>query len=376
MSGATAVRPVPELDRDAATDVGDGRATIVEQVRHALYDNGPYVLLVGVYAISAAFILPAIGREIPYSLRGLYPTPVILTGLYVALTLLLAIVVDVFAARRRPFDALTWRNLGERWLGTRRIVGTVIVLVTLPILLNVLAGYRLALTDVKPFTYDELFMTWDRWLHFGRHPWEWLQPVIGHPAVSVFIDRGYLYGWILMMWGCTIWMAVHGPEPLRLQYFFAFAASWVLLGTIAAIAFSSAGPVYYGRVTGLPDPYVPLIEYLGAVNTQTPLGAVDDHERLWLTYRTWGGITAMPSMHMAITTVVVLTVIRAARWLAVVAVPMWVLMMVGSIHLGWHYAIDGYAAGLAAAAIWLGSGRFARWWLERRPEVEPAAHAG
>jgi hypothetical protein len=44
-----------------------------------------------------------------------------------------------------------------------------------------------------------------------------------------------------------------------------------------------------------------------------------------------------------------------------------VIILVGSIHLGWHYAVDGYVATLGAAAIWLLSG-----WLSNK--VVEAAH--
>ena len=360
----------PAAERSAHTVAPSAPApSVAAQVRHALYDSGPYVLLVGAYVLASTFILPLYGRTIPYTLGETLPTPAILTALYLAGTFLFAIVVDVFAARRPPFELDTWSGLWRRRLGTRRIVGAVIIVLTLPVLLNAMAGYRLALTDIKPFAYDELFMAWDRALHFGRHPWEWIQPLVGHPAVTRFIDMGYLTGWILMMWGCNIWLAVHGREPLRLQYFLSFAGCWILLGSLGAILMSSAGPVYFGRVTGLADPYTPLIEYLNSIDAVTPLVAVEHHESLWLRYRTWGGITAMPSMHIAITTVVALALIRTRAWLAVVALPLWLFMMVASIHLGWHYAIDGYASALGAVAIWYGSGRIARWWLGR------AAHA-
>lgn len=349
--------------------------SVVSRARTALYENGPYVFLIGAYVLASMLILPWYGRRIPYTLGQTLPTPAILLAFYLAVTFLVAIVVDVFAARRPPFSLDTWRGMIRRRLGIRRIVGAVIVVLTLPVLLNAMAGFRLALTDIKPFTYDELFMVWDRVLHLGRHPWEWLQPLIGHPEITRFIDLGYLNGWILMMWGCNLWQAVHGKEPLRLQYFLSFAACWILLGSLAAVLLSSAGPVYYGRVTGLADPYLPLIDYLNSVDAVTPLVAVEHHEQLWLRYRTWGGITAMPSMHIAITTIVALVLIRHRAWLAVVAVPLWLFMMIASVHLGWHYAIDGYASAIGAGSIWYLSGRISRWWLSRRPGLLPDSKA-
>jgi hypothetical protein len=32
-------------------------------------------------------------------------------------------------------------------------------------------------------------------------------------------------------------------------------------------------------------------------------------------------------------------------------------IMIGSVHLGWHYAIDGYVGGLVATALWYATGR-------------------
>lgn len=340
----------------------------LSEARRALYANAPHVVLVAFYVLASAFVLPAIGHRLPYSFVAIYRMPVLLAFLYLAGTFLIAIGVDVLWARRSPGELSTWRLVFERWFGTRRMVGTAIVLVALPALLNVMVGYRQAMTMVKPFTYDPPFMELDRWLHFGRHPWELLQPLLGHPAVTVLIDRGYVYGWFSLLWATTIWQTVHGREPIRLQYLLSFAASWILLGTVAAIALSSAGPVYFGRVTGLADPYAPLMAYLTSVDAETPLWALANQERLWETYRSWGGITAMPSMHLTITTVAALAAVRTHRWLAVVVGPLWLLMLLGSVHLGWHYAIDSYAGIVAAVMIWYGTGRFARRWIDRQPE--------
>lgn len=348
-----------ETSRLSPRSDGSGTAGAVSR---ALRENAPYVAAVAAYVIPGAIVLGLLGHPVPYSVQEIYRQPVVLTGVYLAGLLFWAIARDVVLARRDPWAKATWKALFERRLGWRRATGTLIVLATLPAVLDVMLGFRQSLTFIKPFTYDVAFMHLDAALHGGVQPWRLLQPVLGHPLMTVIVDRTYVYAWFLFMWTGTIWQAVHGREPVRLQFLLSFVLSWALLGTVAAVSLSSAGPAFFGNVASGPDPYVPLMAYLHSVNDWVPLHALANQERLWQTYRHWGGITAMPSMHLAITTIVALTAIRSHRRLAWIAVPWWLMMMLGSIHLGWHYAIDSYAGTLAAAAIWWLCGRFSNRW--------------
>lgn len=69
-----------------------------------------------------------------------------------------------------------------------------------------------------------------------------------------------------------------------------------------------------------------------------------------------GGVSAMPSLHVAMVTVTAYWLWRAARWTALVTVPWVLLVWTSTVLLGWHYALDG-AGGivLAAASAWLAS---------------------
>ena len=83
-----------------------------------------------------------------------------------------------------------------------------------------------------------------------------------------------------------------------------------------------------------------------------------------------GGISAMPSVHNALSVLFALAawkVYRPLGWaFAAYAVAIWI----GSIHLGWHYGLDGIVAAILTYAIWVGAGRLADR-LER-----PLLHAG
>ena len=341
-------------------------------VRRSLYRHTPFLVVVAVYVTGGYLILRFNELPIPYTISDTYRWPLTLTISYLLTTFLIAVVRDVLLARRRPGSRASWDYVFSRWLGTRRLVDTLLVLSVLPALLAVMYGFRLSLTAFEPFRLDDFFMRADLFLHAGAHPWELLQPVVGHPAVTRLIDGFYVYGWFAALWLGVIWQTVHGREPVRSQFMLTFALAWIVLGTGMAIAMSSAGPVYYGRVTGLTDPYEPLMTYLYAVDASTPLWAVANQQRLWASYTEWGGITAMPSMHLAIVTAVILAGVRTHRWLVYGLAPFGLIILVGSIHLGWHYAVDSYVGILATALIWWCSGRFLGFWEARRPEFREA----
>ena len=74
-----------------------------------------------------------------------------------------------------------------------------------------------------------------------------------------------------------------------------------------------------------------------------------------------------------------LAVLVAGSWLLT---GFCILIMIGSVHLGWHYAIDGYVSVLAVIAIWKAVGWALRfhpsfaWTKDGRAEAEiPAAAA-
>ena len=73
-----------------------------------------------------------------------------------------------------------------------------------------------------------------------------------------------------------------------------------------------------------------------------------------------GGISAMPSMHVAIVTLNLCLYTGVNRWLAIPTGAYAVLVLIGSVHFGWHYAIDGYVSIAAVLALWWLAGRLAR----------------
>src|SRR5690606_16080164 len=64
------------------------------------------------------------------------------------------------------------------------------------------------------------------------------------------------------------------------------------------------------------------------------------------------GISAMPSMHLAIATLNALLFLRLSRVAGLVTLVYLATTLFGSVYLGWHYAVDGYVSIVAVILLW------------------------
>lgn len=251
--------------------------------------------------------------------------------------------------------------------------------VALPIVMVGLIGS--AYTSVKgmipllhPFAFDVSFAEIDRALHFGMDPWQLTHAVFGSNGATVGINFVYNL-WFLVSWGFLLWQILNLGQPReRMRFLLSFAMIWALLGSLGGVLLSSAGPVYYGYVTGLESPFAALMERLYAISADleaaggTKIGALRVQEWLWGTYQdgateVGSGISAMPSMHVAMAVLVALSGRHVGKFVGRVLILYAVLIQIGSVHLGWHYAIDGYASAILTIVIWKLTGAIVARWM-------------
>ncbi len=220
-----------------------------------------------------------------------------------------------------------------------------------------------AIPAINPFSWDQTFMAWDRMLHLGTDPWVILQPLLGYDSVTFAINMAYNF-WFVALFSAWFWFGFQRQAgELRARFFLSYMLAWWIGGGLLAVLFSSAGPVYYDELGLSPNPYTGLFAYLNDADTRIPLWFLDTQQMLWDGYI--GkipalGISAMPSMHNASAVLFALAFAQVSkplgRFFAVYAV----VILVGSVHLGWHYAVDGYAGILIAAFSWWAAGHLAR----------------
>lgn len=261
---------------------------------------------------------------------------------------------------RVPKDqsAFLWiaRDWRARFLTLRRVGGFFIVHLTLPWFSSAFGSLKLLIPVIKPFSWDERFYRLDRAVHVGQDPWRLLQIVFGHPYATVGFNVAYNI-WMIVLLSMIVWQSCSARRRVRFRFFMTFLLMWVFPGTILATLFSSAGPCYYAQVVAGPSPYAAQMTYLQGVHDSLVLWALDTQATLWEAYATGvvttvSGISAMPSMHVGAATLFALTGWATHRKLGIALTIFAVLIQLGSVHLAWHYAIDGYAGAASVLAIW------------------------
>ena len=179
---------------------------------------------------------------------------------------------------------------------------------------------------------------------FGRDPWplfraDWLMPV---------------YGYVYLLWFPLTFVTLglvafskrdHGPLVL------AFLATLVIGGTMGQYILPSAGPIFFERI-GLGPRFAELV-----ATNHFSFNRVSDY--LWLHYQARDaaigtGISAMPSVHVALATWTACAWYRMWRPAALPAALYALGIWAASIASGWHYSTDG----LAGVAIALGCFRY------------------
>jgi membrane-associated phospholipid phosphatase len=144
---------------------------------------------------------------------------------------------------------------------------------------------------------------------------------------------------------------------VRSRYLFAFMLLWIVVGNVLAGLFLSAGPAFYGLVTGDVGRFADQLAFLArgdgvahsAATYQNYLWNLHDSGETGLA----SGISAFPSVHVGLISLNAFFLYGYRRRLGIAAFCYVLFVGVSSVYLAWHYAIDGYVAFAAAGLIYL-----------------------
>ncbi len=334
--------------------------------------NAALLLIIAAYTLCVLVLGRIFKFDVHLGIYGeplyvLVPGSLMLALLFACLTVLLKHRPPRPIAFIRNRIALDWK------IGERALLGLP-VFFAMSIMFSAFTSFKLAISRIVLFYADPYAAALDRLLH-GTDPWRLLHPLVGFPIATTAIN--FLYNlWFFVMY-VVLALAIFGVsgQSLRTRYLVTFLLSWAIIGSLFATLLSSVGPCYYELFYDT-TPFADLIAYLDDARQTHPVWARDTQAMLFNKNRLQeagfgAGISALPSMHIAI---VVLNAVflgklhRLAGWAA------WLyaaIIFIGSVHLGWHYAIDGYVAALLVLAIWKASGL-----LCGTPDADGAARGG
>lgn len=319
----------------------------------------PYLLAVSILASGQAAVAFGGGSEITPSFQAFAAKYLAMAATYVLLFLLIIKFLRMVFVERpeKPLFHLAQWSFSNLTDGRRLANGIHGSLFTF----MVMSGFTMWKNQVAVlghFAWDRELAGFDLFLHGGLLPQDGLALLFGFPIAAKIIDMAYLM-WFPMLFGSTFIMSFQPRQTfLRLRFMVALALAWALGGIITANLFSSAGPVYYGRLNPAPDLYAGHMELIRSLSASAHLEALVLQDALWAGYAatpSFSSISAFPSMHVAIAMLVFLACRHLGWWLKYLSAAYLALIFLGSVFLGWHYAIDGYAgAAIALASWWIG----------------------
>lgn len=202
----------------------------------------------------------------------------------------------------------------------------------------------LLLSWIKPhlemtgYWADPLLAKIDRTM-FGADPWVGAHWLAGHENQA--IDLIYV-SWFPAVMGVYAVIALSNESRARSK---CLASFFLVVAVSIALQFMlpSGGPVFFERM-GFGDQFASLESLIPEMATK---GA----DYLWLARdgsdEAIGGISAMPSVHVALAAWALIAALAFRRMILLAAAYL-ALILFGSIYLGWHYASDGIV-GIAIA---------------------------
>ncbi|MCC7038448.1 MAG: phosphatase PAP2 family protein [Alphaproteobacteria bacterium] len=332
--------------------------------KNALRCHRPLLAAVAVYAA-------AVFSEALYAGAGAQDLAAVARYFVLSATAMAIFIVGMYAGAGAAFlltapkgQALNYLDdTAKKYVSSERFAGACLGFVILASG-NVFLVSKSLIAVLNPYSWDIDFSAWDRLLHFGTFPHQYIIPAVNRLDLGWLLDRAY-YGWLIVM-TVVAWFCIFADRQLhrRLRFLWVYFLSWALLGTVAATVFSSVGPVFFSAfIKSAGNPYEFVTVNMQALHRQSPLLA-DTARRLLLRWHDNNtlvdpnAISAMPSMHIAMCWLFVLYARSFGKAPFAAALAFCAVIFAGAIYFGFHYAIDGYVSIAAVSLLWWVMGKY------------------
>ncbi len=307
-----------------------------------------YLIILSIVALYCVAAIWVTGNPVFFIYDDRPTTFIVLACLMPIFVWYLVVAANLIINRRPdPFRRIArYTRLNRKWISRSTVLIMVIAL-----FFSAFTILKMSIPRLVPFYADPGLIRMDRML-LGTDAWRLTHAVIG-PSGTVLLD--WAYGvWFLVLIGFLGWAMASRNELFQVRSLLSFILIWLVLGNAMATGFSSVGPCFLKSFYGLND-FDPLMARLrGNPDELFAMKAMAYLEDMYGKTAYANGISAMPSLHVAMATWFVLVVRAGSRKFLPTALAVFyaALILVGSVHLGWHYAADGLVSITGTLAIW------------------------
>lgn len=307
-----------------------------------------------------------------YSYLSQEPTPfpeIYIKTVYIAATITLSLSSIIYffylviKKEKRPLERFKL-VLKTPFSNPLESLNLLIILSLISVIFSIYTTIKLAIPKNIFFYLDPYLINLDRTIHFGIDPWKITHYLFSSPLFSAVINLFYNL-WFFVCWiFLVVFSCLYNMKELRNTTLISFLLCWIINGSISATLLSSVGPCFYDLLYEGSHQFSELMQILNQQNMYLEkegyfLGvwSLNTQNMLWESYISQSsefgsGISAMPSMHVSMATLMALATYSLKKWIGLVFWLYMIIIMIGSVHLGWHYALDGYVGALMTTGIW------------------------
>lgn len=300
-------------------------------------------IVVTIEYVAAYLVGVATGFAYPFPMGTFIPTALIVTVFTVCGFSAAKLVKFAFEREPHPIERLS----REVWRKPDIPVGIFLTIAQMV----VLAWAKVTLPFAASFWADPMLADLDHALFLGQDPWRITHALLGW--ASPLLDRAYV------VWGpvnlTLVALLLMLPESARRSQ--SLAAFFLVLAISATSMFllPSGGPIFFEKLGyGLRFAEMPVLPWVEATSNYLWRGHLSPDDRLG------AGISAMPSVHVGIALWVALVCRAYQPRLQSIGWAFFATILIGSVHLGWHYAVDGLASIAIAGLAWRLAARLTR----------------
>jgi len=221
-------------------------------------------------------------------------------------------------------------------------------MVSVEIIITIYTTLKQAIPLINNSIYDIQLIAIEKWIHLGFNPaWELANSNPSHLWTKT-LDINY-YLWFLVKPLFFAYFLTHRNQCKR-DHFISTYLGVLIIFVLIGIAIPSHGPCYV-------DPeFFPVENMKISQHVQDKLlEAYYNLEKITLVNNgsmTYGmGIMALPSLHVAVCILYIYFFWSEGllwRWGTIIFT---LMIFLGSLYSGWHYAIDGYVGGLIVLLV-------------------------